>query len=381
MKARTAPQPKTKVVNTTADDNFMASLLEEVDTNVPAPRSRKTKRNRSPDQRRARALSPAPEDRHRATKKTKVQDDRLPPTPDAQDQDGFIHAMDDDLPPSAADVPMSDPEPAPSSPIAKAVERKVQIKSEIVSDDEEDLMEVAHASKINAASVNISASRPVKKLVKPDPYPSPANSSPLKPAETAVDVGAWNELTSKLNVVSSSPGETRTVGKLDYKHAIEEDGSLNFFWTDYTEVNGSLCLFGKVLNKKNGSYVSCFVKVDNILRKLYFLPRQYRQKDGEDTGEEVEMMDVYGEVDELMSKMKVDMHKMKATTRKYAFELPGIPKEGQYMKVLYPYTSESQQDPRLVCLVLSNVVCRTPTLSRRRRRDLLPCIWVQHSSL
>ena len=59
---------------------------------------------------------------------------------------------------------------------------------------------------------------------------------------------------------------------------------------------------------------------------------------------------VYGEVDELMSKMKVDMHKMKATTRKYAFELPGIPKEGQYMKVLYPYTSKSKPRPRTMLI-------------------------------
>ncbi|ORY69962.1 uncharacterized protein BCR38DRAFT_384527 [Pseudomassariella vexata] len=340
MKGRTAPQPKPKVVKTEADDKFLADLLGEVDSNIPVPVSRVAKRHRSPERRRARVLSPGPAARQPAPKKTKVTDDRLPSPSDTFDDDGFVPPMDmdDDLPPPAADVLMSDAEPAPSSPTTKVVQRKTQVKAEPADDDDDDMMEVAHTGTINTTSVNLSASRPIKKLLKPDPYPSPVSSSPSKAPECSIDATSWNDLTSKLNVVGSSPPETRTIGKLDYQDAIEEDGSLNFFWTDYTEVNGSLCLFGKVLNKKNGSYVSCFVKVDNVLRKLYFLPRQYRQQDGQDTSEEIEMMDVFTEVDEIMTKMKVGMHKIKACTRKYAFELPDIPKEGQYLKLLYPYT-------------------------------------------
>lgn len=233
---------------------------------------------------------------------------------------------------------MSDP--PPSSPAAKKAERRAHIKSEPQEDEDNDMMEVVHAGAVNSPSVNMAGSRPLKKLLKPDHYPSPASSSPLKQAvEASVDSTSWNNLTDKLNVVSS-PTETRGIGKIDHNDAIEADGSLNFFWTDYTEVNGSLCLFGKVLNKKTNVYVSCFVKVDNILRKLYFLPRQQRIRNGEATEETVGMMDVYEEVDELMTKMKVNMHKIKACTRKYAFELSDVPKEAQYMKLLYPYTSK-----------------------------------------
>lgn len=233
---------------------------------------------------------------------------------------------------------MSDP--APSSPAAKVAQRKAQIKQEAKEDDDEDMMEVAHTGAVAAASVNIAGSRPPKKLVKPEPLTSPLNSSPAKAPAAAVDSSAWNSITDQLNVVASSAAEPRTVGKIDFKDAIEEDGSLNMFWTDYTEVNGSLCLFGKVLNKKTGVYVSCFVKVDNILRKLFFLPRQTKFQGGEDTGEEVEMKDVYSEVDTIMTKMNVDMYKIKACTRRYAFEMPGIPKEAKYLKCLYPYTSK-----------------------------------------
>lgn len=340
-----------QVVKTEDDEKFLADLLGEVDTNIPAPVSRTSKRNRSPERRRARVLSPIREPRQPIAKKPRLSEEPLPPTPQADDNygaddddDAFVSAMDDDLPPpQAADVDMSDPAPLPSSPITKAVARKTQAKVEPAEEDEEDTMEVAHAGTITTTSVNLSATRPVKKLAKPDPYPSPASSSPAKAPEVAVDSSSWNQLTDKLDAVSSSPTEARSVGKIDYKHAIEEDGSLNMFWTDYTEVNGSLCLFGKVLNKKTKAYVSCFVKVDNILRKLYFLPRQYRQKDGRDTSEKVGMMDVYSEIDEMMTKMKVDMHKIKKCARKYAFELPGIPKEGDYLKLLYPYTSKSKQ--------------------------------------
>lgn len=239
--------------------------------------------------------------------------------------------MDDD------DVVMSDPQP--SSPVTKAVERKARLA--VKEEDEDEDMEISRTDGIVAASVNLSGTRPLPTAAKSDPYPSPASSSPTRVQTDGIDASVWTNITQKLNVMNSEiSSETRSYGKLDYRDAIEEDGSLRMFWTDYTEVNNNLCLFGKVKNKKNGSFVSCFVKVDNILRKLYFLPRKYRQKHGHDTTDEVNMNDVYNEVSELMSKINVGNHKMKPCTRKYAFELPGIPKEGKYVKLLYPYNSQ-----------------------------------------
>jgi DNA polymerase alpha subunit A len=52
------------------------------------------------------------------------------------------------------------------------------------------------------------------------------------------------------------------------------------------------------------------------------------------------MEDVQNEIDEVMSKLRVGMHKMKPCTRKYAFELSDIPQEAEYLKLLYPYDSE-----------------------------------------
>jgi DNA polymerase alpha subunit A len=330
-----------QVIKTEDDDKFLADLLGEVDANVPVPAPRiPKKRDRSAERKKTRALSPAREARQPATKKTKMLDGSAS-SPMANDvammeDDDFVPPVEDE-PVAPLDVAMSDP--APSSPAAKVAERRTQPKTdtnEYDDDDYDDMMEVAHTGAVAAASVNLSASRQVKKIIQPEP--TPMSSSPAKGPEPAVDASAWNGINEKLNVVNSSQPETRSMGKIDYKDAIEEDGTLNMFWTDYTEVNGSLCLFGKVLNKKTGHHVSCFVKVDNVFRKLYFLPRKHRVQRGVETTEQVEMMDVYSEVDTIMTKMNVGMHKIKACNRKYAFELPDIPKEGQYLKLLYPYT-------------------------------------------
>ncbi|GAP89211.1 putative DNA polymerase [Rosellinia necatrix] len=342
MKGRAAPQPKAKVVKTEDDDRFLANLLGEVDANVQGPAIRLPKRPRSSERRRVRASSPLRNAPQPAPKKAKLSQNSLPPTAHPAEgvlDDKPLPLMGDDMLPQLDDDIMSDLIPVPSSPISKAIARKAQLKTEAADEDEdEEMMEVVHAGAINTKSVNLSASRPIKKLAKPEPYPSPVTSSPSKTTAVDVDSSSWNQLTDKLNVVSSSAAQARPVGKMDYREAIEEDGSLNMFWTDYTEVNGSLCLFGKVQNKKTGVYSSCFVKVDNIQRKLYFLPRLDGQDMSDDEVMKEVMQGVHSEVDEIMTKMNVERYKDKSCHRKYAFELPGIPREATYLKLLYPYT-------------------------------------------
>ena len=248
-------------------------MLGEVDTNTPRPVYQQSKSNRIQDKRRTRALSPSLDDyRHHVSKKTKLMNTRTPATPPTDQDfgnDDFINGMED------GDMMMDDPQP--SSPMAKAVERKSHISIKVEEEEEDDMMEVAQADGIVTQSVNISGTRPVPKIKKVEAYPSPVSSSPTRAPTQHVDASAWNDVTDKLNVMNSSQSaETMTFGKLDHMDVIEEDGSLRMFWTDYSEVNGSLCLFGKVQDKKTGSFVSCFVKVDNILRKLFFLLYLYK---------------------------------------------------------------------------------------------------------
>lgn len=314
----------------------MADLLGEVDTNIPSRLPLKTVKTES--RRKTRVLSP-PVSRERKIALPKQREANSAPhslnTPpleiDYNDDDDFMGGIDGDSFP-ASDL-------VPSSPTTNALDRKAQ-QSVKVEEEDEDMMEVAQAigdSKVKAASVNMSGQRPAPKVMKAPAYPSPASSSPTRPPTDVVDATAWNDVTSKLNVLSSQEPSTSSFGKLRFEDASKDDGSLHFFWTDYTEVHGSICLFGKVKDNNSGTYVSAFVKIDNILRKLYFLPRTYRQKHGRDTSTEVEMGDVYQEVDEIMTKLRVGMHKIKPCLRKYAFELPDIPKEADYLKLMYPY--------------------------------------------
>ena len=257
----------------------MADLLGEVDVNIQSRAPLKTVKSET--RRKTRVLSPPVSEEKKAAVKKPAgakQALRALTTPPLEpnykdDDDGFLGGVDDD-----AFLPS---DPIPSSPTTNAIDRKGQSAIKVEEDDE-DMMEVAQAvgdAKVKSASINISGSRPPKKTLKEPAYPSPASSSPTRPPTDNVDASVWNEVTSKLNVVSKQETQTTGVGKLKIEHATEEDGSLRMFWTDYTEVNGSLCLFGKVKDQRSGSYVSAFVKVDNILRKLFFLPRTYRQSE------------------------------------------------------------------------------------------------------
>ncbi|KAH8691289.1 putative DNA polymerase alpha catalytic subunit [Talaromyces proteolyticus] len=331
----TAATPKPRPVATAEDEAFMADILGGVDTNIIPSRVPTKNIVKSDTRRKVRILSPPLSEKSQTPKpRMRKKGDDTPmlikheSDVDLDDDDGPLPLADDD-----DNVPMSDA--LPSSPISKVVERKT---SKFEQEDDDDMMDVAQATghiDSKVSNVNMTGSRPPPPKIKKEAYPSPSSSSPPRaPAEVEA---SWDNVTSKLNVLSSPATESFTFGKVRAQDVVEDDGSIQMFWLDYAEVNGSLCLFGKVKNKKTGSYVSSFVKVDNILRKLFFLPREHRLQNGRVTDEEIELEDVYKEVDELMSRLKVGMHKMKPCTRKYAFELKGVPKEAEYLKLLYPY--------------------------------------------
>src|SRR2546423_2094271 len=58
-----------------------------------------------------------------------------------------------------------------------------------------------------------------------------------------------------------------------------------------------------------------------------------------DTDEEVTMEEVYNEVNEILMKHRVTEFRNRPVTKKYAFELTDVPRECDYLEVLYPYSS------------------------------------------
>ncbi|MCO5552885.1 hypothetical protein L7F22_006404 [Adiantum nelumboides] len=107
----------------------------------------------------------------------------------------------------------------------------------------------------------------------------------------------------------------------------EEDGrKLRFFWTDYTEQQGIIYLIGKVKDHATDRYVSACLQVEGVERCVYLLPR-------EGFGEE----EVYDDFDAMTSKHGIKSFLAKWVPRKYAFEIPGVPAEGNYLKVKYGF--------------------------------------------
>ncbi|SCU81681.1 LAFA_0C06524g1_1 [Lachancea sp. 'fantastica'] len=106
----------------------------------------------------------------------------------------------------------------------------------------------------------------------------------------------------------------------------QSSNSFNLFWFDYAEVDNTLLLFGKTVTRANES-ISAMIQVKNLYRELYFLPRE--GKTASEVHEEI--------VPLLLEKYGLDNIRAKPEKKKYAFELPGIPHETEYLKVLLPY--------------------------------------------
>ncbi|KAG4303428.1 hypothetical protein PCK1_000392 [Pneumocystis canis] len=171
---------------------------------------------------------------------------------------------------------------------------------------------------------------------KSDPIPEITSSPILE----KINASQWLDVNKSLNITSSPEVLSYSGKKENPDDFIEEDGSLKMFWLDYTELNNTLCLFGKVFDKKSQKYLSCFLQIHGIMRNLYFLPRDFKLH-GKDSTEEVTMTDVYEEVSDLLAKFKINEFKSKPTSRKYVFEFPDVPHQCDYLKVLYPYTKPS----------------------------------------
>ncbi|KAF8466428.1 DNA polymerase alpha catalytic subunit [Kalaharituber pfeilii] len=339
LNSAAAASTKAKPAVTTEDDEaFMADLLGDFDNTTTATAMSFSNRRRIKGESgsKTRRMSP-PIQRNANTLDVKVEPGspskgiRSSPPPfiaeTFHDEYDEYESMNTKF--ADDDIIMNDMSEPPSSPTVKAVQRKTGAMALDDEDDDVAVMEIKGVQSLKGATVNISGSRPTPKVEE-------TKSLPAKVA--AVDSSSWKRVTANLNVTNVTSSDSIGVGKLDPRDALDEDGSLKFFWLDYTEVGGSLCLFGKVRVKDTKKYASCFVKVDEIERVLYFLPREYRMRNRVQTEEEVVMENVFDEIYSLMKKHKVEPFRAQTYKRKYAFELPDIPKESDYLQVKYSYS-------------------------------------------
>lgn len=107
---------------------------------------------------------------------------------------------------------------------------------------------------------------------------------------------------------------------------------VDFYWIDaFERPNGTIFLFGKIL--QGASLVSCCVTVTNMKRNVFFLPRESHP----DTGEEITLREVHEEISAMAASHRIGRFGCKKVLRRYAFEIPGIPMEADYIKMVYGF--------------------------------------------
>uniref|UniRef100_A0A8C9ZTU6 DNA polymerase n=1 Tax=Sander lucioperca TaxID=283035 RepID=A0A8C9ZTU6_SANLU len=185
---------------------------------------------------------------------------------------------------------------------------------------------------------------------------SPMNPFSLKPQmPKQLSISAFSTLSfSRTNRIGSSWGQEEEGGASEAPAEIQVDSSqlplvegadgeqvFRFYWLDAFEdpysQPGVVYMFGKVWIESAKSYVSCCVTVRNIERTMYFLPREYKvnTKTGEVLDTPVGMMDVYQEFNELSEKFRIMKFKSKKVEKSYAFEIPDVPTQSEYLEVRY----------------------------------------------
>eukprot|EP00667_Euglena_gracilis_P000356 EG_transcript_356 len=115
------------------------------------------------------------------------------------------------------------------------------------------------------------------------------------------------------------------------------------YWLDAKEdtfgAAGTVYIFGKTWDAKASCWKSCCLRVNNISRCIYVLPRKEKiSEDGSPVaGVEPTMLEVVEELGQVMAEHNISKRRMKAVDRWYAFEEEGVPREKtKWIKVRYP---------------------------------------------
>ncbi|KAJ3412036.1 DNA-directed DNA polymerase alpha catalytic subunit pol1 [Chytridiales sp. JEL 0842] len=169
----------------------------------------------------------------------------------------------------------------------------------------------------------------------------PPTAKPQAISSTAAAAGckSWTSVADEFAVVEAAPSQAAPMSSSQYVNQdfFEPDGTLLAYWFDAFEKDGTIYMFCKVFNKREKKHVTCCLTVEGMMRVMFVLPRAKKFVDNTETDIEVTMKDVYDEVDGIRSKYHIQEFFSRPVSRKYAFEIPGIPAESDYLKIAYSY--------------------------------------------
>lgn len=146
--------------------------------------------------------------------------------------------------------------------------------------------------------------------------------------------------------------------------------TLPFFWLDAVEKPNSAAIyvFGKMLTGEapKKRFVDATVVVHSVNKNIFFLPRA-----------DAEPAALFAEIDALLARNRIFGAKKRIVSRKYAFEVPDVPEEADYVKVTFPFVNrvDIASNGRHYAHVFGLNVGAVETLLVRRR-IMGPC-WLQ----
>ncbi|KAM9332035.1 DNA polymerase alpha catalytic subunit isoform 2-T2 [Pholidichthys leucotaenia] len=247
--------------------------------------------------------------------------------------------------------PPSDPAPRPSvrpppSTSAPALEKQEAKVEELNEDEDNDTLAFDNVDFDEPMEVGIKEEKPAVKdkaepiIAEKAAVKVEAKAGPQDPVLLSSRIGSsWGQ---EEGGVSDAPIEVQIdSSQLPLVEGSDGEQVFRFYWLDAFEDSfnqlGVAFLFGKVWIESAKSHVSCCVMVKNIERTMYLLPREYKVnlKTGEVSDTPVEMMDVYQEFSELSEKFKIMKFKSKKVEKNYAFEIPDVPSQCEYLEVRY----------------------------------------------
>ncbi|XP_036377688.1 DNA polymerase alpha catalytic subunit [Megalops cyprinoides] len=239
--------------------------------------------------------------------------------------------------PAQADPPPRAPTRPPPSQATPTAEGK-RVKVEEPEEEEEATLQFDEGDFDEPMEVGEAEEEEVKEEAEPEPKPTikvEPKAEPQDPLLCRAGGGAEDDEgepvvevqvdSSQLPLVEGPDGETM----------------FRFYWLDAFEDQynqpGVVYLFGKVWIESAKAHVSCCVAVKNIERTMYLLPRERKVNiaTGEETDSLVSIMDLYQEFNELSEKFKIMKFKSKKVEKNYAFEIPDVPTQSEYLEVRY----------------------------------------------
>lgn len=234
--------------------------------------------------------------------------------------------------------PPPDSPPAPVPP--RAVER-AKVKVEEPEEEVNDAMALDEVDFDEPMDVADDAEKPEMKE-NPEPEVTTPTSVKVQPKAEPQDPALLNLGSTWGQDEEMAPAEVQVdSSQLPLVEGPEGEKMFRFYWLDafedqYTQP-GVVFLFGKVWIESAKCHVSCCVTVRNIERTMYLLPREFKvnPKSGEASDTPVGMMDIYQEFNELSEKFKIMKFKSKKVEKNYAFEIPDVPNQCEYLEVRY----------------------------------------------